>query len=104
MKADIECLINPRPDLTEDVDLWARLLVKAYQYDGRKENGLFDALHSFRCAGCRLRMGRTTAIIEPGDMTPDEYAECKAQWLQPHAEKLRELLKGLAQQGQGVAA
>lgn len=92
----VQYLVNPRPDLIEDVELWARLLLKAYPIDGAKSDGLFAALHGMRCAGARLRLGQTTAILSsPEDFGQDEWAEWKAKYLEPHRETLLRLLKEL---------
>lgn len=92
----VQYLVNPRPDLIEDVDLWARLLLKAYPIDGSKSDGLFAALHGMRCAGARLRLGQTTAILSsPEDFGQDEWACWKQEHLEPHRETLLRLLKEL---------
>lgn len=85
-------LTNPRPDLVEDADLWARLLLKAYPIDGNNPHGLFWALHGLRCCGARLRVGATSLILERGEMAEDEYARLRAQYLVPRAGQLKRLL------------
>lgn len=104
--AEVQHMMNPRPDLTEDVDLWARLLLKAYALDGQIRNGLFWTLHGFRCLGAHLRMGKSSAILEKGEISEQEYAALKAKWLEPFREQLIKLLAELAVAvpGQGMAA
>ncbi len=89
----VAALINPRPDLIEDADLWARLLLKAYPIDGEDPEGLFWILHGLRCVGARLRLGATTAVLEPGEISAEAYAAYKAQYLEPHRPKLLQLLR-----------
>ena len=95
-KAEMEYLVNPRPDLGEDSELWARLLLKAYVIDSGNREGLFWALHGMRCVGARLRLGKSTAIMEAGQVAAPEYEAWKRQYLEPHRETLLRLLREIA--------
>lgn len=87
---------DPRPDIAADSELWRALLCSAYLVAGRDPRGLFMILHGFRCCGAGLRLGRTTVILEPGEIPPAEYAGMRRRWLEPHAKQLRELLAAAA--------
>ncbi len=89
-------LTNPRPDLAEDAELWARLLLKAYPVDNDAPDGLYWTLHGFRCNGAHLRLGRGTLVLEAGEMSEEEYMRLRTQWLLPHAAQLRQMLADLA--------
>jgi len=45
---------EPRPDLTEDSDLWQQLLSQAFTQDGENLDGAYGVLHGLRCCGARL--------------------------------------------------
>ncbi|MCP1306435.1 hypothetical protein [Paenibacillus tyrfis] len=100
---------DPRPDLTEDAHLWAHLLLMALDKD--KEGGrvygevdtLCGVLNSFRCAGTRLRAGKSIWVLKP-DIDPTgrvawesqaEYDDFKARYLQQWGDVIPELLKQL---------
>jgi hypothetical protein len=102
---EVRQFVNPRPDLTEDAELWARLLLKAYAEDGQIKNGLAWNLHGFRCMGAHLRLGAKTVILERGEISEAEYQAWKAQWLEPFRERLVRILAELfvATKREGVA-
>jgi len=91
----MQYLVNPRPDL-EGADLWARLLLKAYPYDGGNPEGLFWVLHGLRCCGARLCVGKSSLLLSRGELDEDEYARLRAKYLVPHAAQLRQMLAELA--------
>jgi hypothetical protein len=91
-----EAWADPRPDLYADSSLWARLLRAAYALDSDDPDGLFWALHGFRCYGASLRLGEHTAILGPGEIDPADYAAWKRRYLEPHREALVCLLARLA--------
>lgn len=82
---------DPRPDLAEDGDLWRTLLFGAY-VGGHDPDSVFWTLQGFRCMGASLRMGRKTLILQRGEIDPAEYASWKAQYLEPNAAELKNLL------------
>ncbi|WP_256846869.1 hypothetical protein [Paenibacillus sp. Pae108] len=102
---------DPRPDLTDDVHLWADLLLMA---DGKdKEAGriygevdtLCGVLNGFRCGGTRLRAGKSMWVLKP-DIDPSgiaawesqaEYDDFKARYLQQWGDVIPDLLKALTQ-------
>lgn len=88
---------DPRPDLTEDSELWTRLLKLA----ARENSDLAALLHAFRCLGTRIRQGRSGYVLRP-DVDPiwawpsrEEYEKERDRWLKPHAEEIASLLKRL---------
>ena len=92
----IECSWeDPRPELAEDDRLWKRLLFAAYVEDGQDSDGLFGALRGLRCHGAALRLGKSTAILGPGEIDPAKYADWRRQYLVPHGAELRGLLAEL---------
>lgn len=99
-----EAWADPRPDLYADSSLWARLLRAAYALDSDDPDGLFWALHGFRCYGASLRLGEHTAILGPGEMSEAEYKAERERWLTPHRTELVRLLAELAGQAQRAAA
>ncbi len=93
---DVAHLVNPRPDLAEDAELWARLLLKAWPIDNADPDGLFWALHGLRCLGAQLVMLQGTAKLQPGEIPAEQYAADRARYLVPHAAELRRLLAEIA--------
>jgi len=87
---------DPRPDLTEDADLWARLLSLAYDFDGTDRDGLFGVLHGCRCDGVKLIMQDDVVRMLAGELG-DAYPEVREKWLKPWAGWLNNLLIQLAQ-------
>lgn len=86
---------DPRPELAEDTNLWRRLLFAAY-VEGHDPDSLFWILQGLRCYGAALRLGKSTAILEHGEIDAAEYAQWRAQYLAPKAGELRPLLAELA--------
>lgn len=91
---------DPRPDFTEDSDLWVILLVEADKIDVK----LWDALLGFRCVGTRLFPTENGCyVIRPhidptgdcGWKSVEEYKAEAARWLKPFGEQLKKLLKDL---------
>lgn len=88
---------DPRPDLTEDSELWTRLLKLA----ARENSDLAAILHAFRCLGTRIRQGRSGYVLRP-DVAPiwawpsrEEYEKERDRWLKPHRREITSLLKRL---------
>jgi hypothetical protein len=91
-------VVDPRPDLAEDSELWTRLLECAYDLDGNNPGGVFGALRAVRCCGARL-VWRTQGLrIEPrfepegGWATEADWQADRDRLLAPHAAKIRKLL------------
>lgn len=89
--------LDPRPDLEEDSELWARLLHLAE----KKKSELAGILHGFRCQGTRLKRGRTSYVLRP-DIDPvrawprqEEYEKERDKWLKPYTKEIAALLKSL---------
>ena len=95
---------DPRPDLYQDSSLWQRLLTAAQALDGDEPDGLYRALDGFRCCGARLRLGRATAVLLPGDIGQAEYSTWRREYLQAHAETLTRLLRDLLPERAQAAA
>lgn len=91
---------DPRPDLSEDSELWLWLLVEADTISGK----LFEVLHGFRCGGARIRKGSKGYIIRPeldptGKIsiwrTQRDYEKERDRWLRPFIKEISVLLKNL---------
>ncbi len=92
---DDERKADPRPELTGDSDLWARLLALAYDLDGDLQGGLFGALHGLRCMGAGLVLNGGKAKLVHGEMTREEYSVDRETYLQQHRAALIGLLRRL---------
>ncbi len=93
---------DPRPDLVDDAELWARLLPLAWVRDGSDRCGVYGSLLGMRCLGVRLSVGPRTLRLharpeQPGDppgwVTPEQYREERRRWLDPHREAVIALLE-----------
>jgi hypothetical protein len=89
------CAADPRPDLVADSPLWQRLLGLAYDRDGADPRGLFGSLHGLRCLGAGLVAEEGRARLVPGELSAEEYAAEREEWLVPHAAALTALLRAL---------
>ncbi|PZR84126.1 MAG: hypothetical protein DLM65_00570 [Candidatus Aeolococcus gillhamiae] len=98
---DPSAVVDPRPDLSDDAALWARLLTLAWARDGSDRCGVYGSLLGMRCLGVRLTSGVHTLRLQarrepPGEppswATPDQYREERARWLDPHREAVVSLL------------
>ena len=83
---------DPRPDLA-DGGLYARLLAAAHRLDGDDPAGCFGALHGLRCCGARLKLDFGRAVLVAGEC--EDYAELRARYLLPRADRVRALLAGV---------
>lgn len=114
---DSNSVVDPRPDLTEDSELWSRLLTLAKVETERLNNkttvkqeqtgSFFGVLHGFRCAGTRLRRSETGSgmyVLRP-DIDPTgerawmneaEYKQFCMRYLAPWEESLIKILKILS--------
>jgi hypothetical protein len=86
---------DPRPDLTGDSELWARLLAMAYDLDGDSPDGLFGALHGLRCMGAGLVVIGGKAKLVHGEMPQMDYDADRTTYLLQHQTALIELLSRL---------
>ena len=90
-------LVDPRPDLVEDSELWTRFLHLA-EDENKKLTG---ALHGFRCQGTRIVQGKKGYLLRPeldpskGWKSRQEYEKERDKWLMPHIDVIAELLKKL---------
>ena len=92
---------DPRPDLTDDAELWARLLPLAWARDGSDRCGVYGSLLGMRCLGVQLVTGNGTLRLQarlapPGDppnwVTREQYGAERSRWLDPHREAVIALL------------
>jgi len=84
---------DPRPDLAGDHESWTRVLNQAARRDRDKPRGVFAALFYVRGCGARLAVHGTMGWrIERGEMTPDEWAQSRAEVLLPRWSAIRQVL------------
>lgn len=88
---------DPRPDLTNDTELWTTLLMMAMIVDEQ----LAYILHGFRCAGLRLYKIRVGYVMRP-EFNKDslwqnqvEYDADRTKWLMKYQQQIIELLNYL---------
>lgn len=90
---------DPRPDLTTDHVLWVTLLFVARRMDIYIRGLLWCA----RYLGAGAEYDGKTVRITPGQVSPEDYAQIRAEWMQPHRERivrvLEEAVKVLQQAG-----
>lgn len=86
---------DPRPDLTEDHELWIRILTEAYWYcqgDARLEQ-LYGSLHGLRCGGAKVqRMLTGNLKLLPGEWQTMEWKQATAKYLGPFKEDIKAIL------------
>lgn len=84
---------DPRPDLTEDADLWVPLLDDALAIDGGDGDGVYWALLGARCMGAELGVTREGALrLRPRPGADADYAVVR-----PHLVRNTSALIGLLQ-------
>lgn len=69
---ELDHTIDPRPDLSEDSELWSELLTIANSFhpNEKEKNKKFClVLHGMRCGGTRLRQGKNGWVLRP-DIDP----------------------------------
>ncbi len=88
---------DPRPDLTNDTELWTTFLMIAMLVDEQ----LAHILHGFRCAGARLIKTNAGYVLRP-EFNKDslwdnqgEYDQDKKQYLVKYADKIIDILNRL---------
>ena len=89
-----EATVDPRPDMGDGA-LFSRLLAAAYRLDGDDAAGAYGVLHGLRCLGARVGLDFGRARLLPGEIPNDEYAELRARYLLPRADRVRALLAGV---------
>lgn len=91
--------LDPRPDLAEDAELWAKLLEIAFA----ENYELAYTLHGFRCYGTRIKKINDRYVLRP-DIDSEglsawpsqkEYEEAREKWLRPHVNEIAEWLQRL---------
>jgi len=99
-------VVDPRPDLVEDADLWERVLAVSKETDPAPgtERSLFGLLHGLRCGGCRLRRTGTSLKLDYEPLLAWwDKEQLLSKWLMPAKEELRlvftQVAKELAPQG-----
>jgi hypothetical protein len=84
---------DPRPDLTDDADLWADLLEVSHLHgEPGNRSGLHGALLGARCIGARLSIDGDTLRLAAGE-DASAYAEVRERHLRPHRRNLVALLR-----------
>jgi len=88
---------DPRPDLTEDSQLWEKILKIA---EARDEKA-YNILHGFRCGGAKLEVKNNKVIMQPriGEnhlwQSQQEYNKDRKEWLMPLRESIGEIFDSL---------
>lgn len=73
-------VVDPRPDLVEDSDLWRDILTRAWILDGSRVDGVFGVLDGLRRCGARLDPAGSRVQLGPR-YAPEGYWENDAEWL-----------------------
>ena len=90
---------DPRPDLTEDSQLWEKVLRNA----ATKDNKVYSILHGFRCGGAKLEIKNNKVNMKPriGEkylwQSQDEYDKDRKEWLMPLRESISEIFDAVDQ-------
>lgn len=88
---------DPRPDLTNDTEMWIIFLSITMLVDEQ----LAHILHGFRCAGARLINTNSGYVLRPEFNkdslwdNQDEYDKNKKQYLMKYADKIIDCLNRL---------
>lgn len=93
---------DPRPDLPLDHVLWVTLLFVAKRVDPY----IRGLLWCTRYLGAGAEYDGKAIRITPGQVSPEDYAQIRAEWMQPHRERIIRVLEEAARtlQGAGVGA
>ena len=84
---------DPRPDLTEDSQLWKKILKIAEITDEKA----YHILHGFRCGGAKLEIKNNKVNMKPriGEdylwQSQEEYNKDRKEWLMPLRESIGEI-------------
>jgi hypothetical protein len=91
---------DPRPDIAGDSTLWSLLLNRV---DGMGNTALREALHCLRCLGARLvRVDGALRLVRGDELSAEEYAAYREDWLVPHVRDLTEALTQLDAQARQI--
>jgi len=91
---------DPRPDIAGDSTLWSLLLNRV---DGMGNTALREALHCLRCLGARLvRIDGALRLVRGDELSAEEYAAYREDWLVPHVRDLTEALTRLDAQARQI--
>jgi 2-keto-3-deoxy-galactonokinase len=74
---------DPRPDLSDDTELWQAVLEEAKKQDRQ----VYSNLHGFRCVGCRLQLENEQLKLLPGAAIGQHWKN-KKEWKQDRREYL----------------
>ncbi|ACL69109.1 hypothetical protein [Halothermothrix orenii] len=84
---------DPRPDLSEDSELWQTVLKEAEKQDKQ----VYSNLHGCRCGGARLKTEKGQLKLIPA-IGPDQFWKNKEEWdqdrkefLLPYASDIKEI-------------
>ena len=88
--------LDPRPDLTEDTELWESFLADSRAEDGHDPVGLYGPLHGLRALGARLESQGDSLRLDRGEIEPASYATKRARYLVGHSDRLVRLLRHAA--------
>lgn len=91
---------DPRPDLSADHVLWVTLLFVARRVDPY----IRGLLWCTRYLGAGAEYDGKTIRIVPGQVSQEDYAQIRAEWMQPHRERIVRILEEAVKtlQGAGV--
>lgn len=99
-KVNIPALnVDPRPELSDDSELWVMLLTLAQQHTGDLQ--FWGTLQGFRCLGTRIRQITGGSLALRPHIGPDgfddstEYEKLRDRWLKPYKGQLIDLMKML---------
>lgn len=91
---------DPRPDIAGDSTLWSLLLNRI---DGMGNTALREALHCLRCLGARLvRIDGALRLVRGDELSAEEHAAYREDWLVPHVRDLTEALTRLDAQARQI--
>lgn len=108
MDTSIGAILDPRPEMTDDSELWTRLF-KIMTRLGMNKTQLYGTLHGFRCMGTRIIPGKSGGYVLRGDVDPEgrkafylgEYEELRDKYLKPHVKSITELMRLLKESEEG---
>jgi len=87
--------LDPRPDLVEDHESWATMLLiadRAY-HPGHEKREVAGILHGLRALGARLERNEAgTLRLVPGEIESAEYGDYRERYLLAHVAEVRDVL------------
>ena len=84
--------LDPRPELTDDSETWAKLLSAAYLLDESDMDGAYGALLGIRCLGAQIARNGGGWAIQRGEIPEAEYQAIRAKYLLPVKDRITGLL------------